>query len=177
MKKRNEKGFGMGEYLIIAVVIIAIAFGAWFVAKHSNKSNTASTATPASTSVSTTSEQPNKTKFSEFFTSFDLAKLPAGQHISPPDSIPTNTTTFSSSDQLCQNLKVIKQIPAGSLASAIYNVSTKQNAVSVTVFPNELGPGPGTSSSCGTLGVTSGNYEYKAYIDNVLVVDTAFVVR
>lgn len=176
MKKRNNQGFGAVELVLIAAVLIAVGFGAWYVLKH-NKSDSAKTTTPASTSQTTTSEQPNKAKFSEFFTSFDLAKLPVGQHISPPNSIPTNTTTFSSTDQLCENIKVIKLIPASSLSSAIYDVTTKQNAVPVTAFPNELGPGPGTSSACGALGVTSGHYEYKAYIDNILVVDTAFEVK
>lgn len=177
MKKKNENGFGAVEFLIIAVLIVGLGLGGWYVAKRGNKTTTTSTTTPAATSQTSTSEQPNKTKYAEFFASFDLAKLPAGQHISPPNSIPTNTTTFSAADQLCENIKVIKLIPANSLSSAIYDVTTKQNAVPVAVFPNELGPGPGTSSSCGSLGVTAGHYEYKAYIDSVLVVDTPFEVK
>lgn len=177
MKKRDEQGFGVVEFLVIVIVIVIVGIGTWYVTKRSNDSSSTKTTTPADTSQATISEQPNKTKFNEFFTSFDLAKLPAGQHISPPDSMPTNTTTFSSTDQLCSNMKVIKLIPSGSLSSAIYNVATKQNAVPITVFPGELGPGPGTSSGCGSLGVTSGHYEYKVYVDNVLVVDTPFEVK
>ena len=179
MKNRDEHGFGTIEILIVIVVLAAIGFGAWYVVKSGKKTNSTSTqtTTPVSTPTVTTSEQPNKTKYNEFFASYDLAKLPAGQHISPPNSMPTNTTTFGSTDQLCSIMKVLKLIPSGSLSTAIYSVSTKQNAAPVSVFPGELGPGPGTSSGCGPLGVSSGKYEYKVYIDNVLIVDTPFTVQ
>ncbi len=177
MRKKNESGFGVVEFLIVAVLIIAVGFGGWYLAKRSNKPSTASTTSPAGNSQVTTSEQSNQAKFAEFFTSFNLAKLAVGKHISPPNDLPVNTTTFSSNDQLCENMIVKKLIPSGSLSSAVYGVSTKQDAVPKTVFPNELGPGPGTSSGCGTLGVGVGKYEYKAYIDDVLVVDQPFEVK
>ncbi len=178
MKKHNQYGFGAVEYLIAAIVIVAIGFGAWYVGKHSSKPSSTTVTSSSTPPPATTSEQPDKTLFSQYFSSFNLAKLANGKHISPPNDIPTNTTTFNSAtDQLCQNMIVIKQIPSGSLSSTIYNVATKQNVAPLTVFPGELGPGQGTSSGCGTLGVTAGHYEYKAYINNVLVVDTPFEVK
>ena len=178
MKKKDERGFGVVEFLVIAVVIVIVGIGTWYVTKRSNNSNSTKTTTPADTSQTATSEQPDKTLFNQYFSSFSLAKLANGKHISPPNDIPADTTTFNSAtDQLCQNIVVLKQIPSGSLSSTIYNVATKQNAAPVAVFPGELGPGQGTSSGCGTLGVTAGHYEYKAYINNVLVVDTPFEVK
>lgn len=178
MKKNNEQGFSSVEFLVIAVVIVVVGAGAWFVGKNNSKSGSTKTTTSSTPSQTTTSEQPDKTVFNQYFSSFSLAKLPNGKHISPPNDLPVDTTTFNSAtDQLCQNIIVLKQIPSGSLSSTVYNVATKQNATPVAVFPGELGPGQGTSSGCGTLGVTAGNYEYKAYIDNVLVVDIAFEVK
>lgn len=178
MNKRNGRGFGTIELIIIAVVIVGVGFGAWYVGKRSSKPSSTTATTSSNPSPAATSEQPDKTLFSQYFSSFSLAKLANGKHISPPNDIPTNTTTFNSAtDQLCQNIVVLKQIPSGSLSSTVYNVATKQNATPVAVFPGELGPGQGTSSGCGTLGVTAGHYEYKAYINNVLVVDTPFEVK
>lgn len=178
MKKNNAHGFGVVEYLIVAIVIVGVGFGAWYVGKHSNKPSSTTVTTSSTPSQAATSEQPDKTLFKQYFSSFSLAKLANGKHISPPNDIPADTTTFNSAtDQLCQNIVVLKQIPPGSLSSTIYSIATKQNAAPVAVFPGELGPGQGTSSGCGTLGVTAGHYEYKAYINNVLVVDTPFEVK
>lgn len=178
MKKYSQYGFGSVEYLIVAIVIIVIGLGAWYVGKHSSKPSSTTVTTSSNPSQAATSEQPDKTLFNQYFSSFSLAKLASGKHISPPNDLPVDTTTFNSAtDQLCQNIVVLKQIPSGSLSSTIYNVATKQNAAPVAVFPGELGPGQGTSSGCGTLGVTAGHYEYKAYINNVLVVDTPFEVK
>lgn len=178
MKRNNERGFGAIELIIIVVIIVAVGAGAWFVGKNNSKSGSTKTTTSSTPSQAATSEQPDKTLFNQYFSSFSLAKLANGKHISPPNDLPVDTTTFNSAtDQLCQNATVLKQIPSGSLSSTVYNVATKQNATPVAVFPGELGPGQGTSSGCGTLGVTAGNYEYKAYINNVLVVDMAFQVK
>ncbi|MBI2588612.1 hypothetical protein HYW35_00145 [Candidatus Saccharibacteria bacterium] len=178
MKKKNEQGFSAVEFLIIAVVIVIVGAGAWFVGKNNSKPSSTTATTSSTPSPAATSEQPDKTLFNQYFSSFSLAKLANGKHISPPNDIPTDTTTFNSStDQLCQNMIVLKQVPSGSLSSTIYSVATKQNAVPVAVFPGELGPGQGTSSGCGTLGVAAGRYEYKAYINNVLVVDIPFEVK
>lgn len=178
MKKKNEHGFSVVEYLVVAIVIVVIGIGAWYVGKHGSKPSATTATNSSAPPQAATSEQPNKAVFNQYFSSFSLAKLANGKHISPPNDIPADTTTFNSAtDQLCANMGVIKLIPSGSLSSAIYNVATKQNVAPPTIFPNELGPGQGTSSGCGTLGVTSGHYEYKAYINNVLVVDTPFEVK
>lgn len=51
MEKRRV-GFGAVELLVIAIVIVVIAFGAWYVLTH--KSNSTKSTTPASTSQITT---------------------------------------------------------------------------------------------------------------------------
>jgi hypothetical protein len=180
MQKRHEKGFGAIVFIAIAVVVIAIGLAAWFVVTHNNKSdssdtNTNSTITPTPTPTITTSEQPNLTKFKEFLSSFNLAKMAIGATISPPDSMPSNTNTFTASDQFCTNMNIKKTIPVGSYSYMIYNVSTKQNDLTKTVSPNELKQGG--SSGCSTLEVSAGKYEYKAYIDDVLIVDQLFEVK
>lgn len=174
MKKHNQQGFGAVEYLIITIVVAAIGFGAWYVSKHGNKTSSTNTSTPASTPQVTTSERPNKTKFNEFFTAFSMAKLAAGQSIAPPDVVPVNTNTFYATDQLCANMTIKKAIAANSLSTAFYDVVSKQNVHSQVSFPQAL-PTGGTSG-CSPMDLMAGKYEYKVYIDNVLVVDTPFTV-
>lgn len=172
MKKKDEQGFGAIEFLVIAIAVVVIGFGAWYVAKH--KSSSTKTTTPANTSQVTTSEQPNQAKFSEFFTAFSMAKLASGQNIAPPDVVPINTNVFSATDQMCANMTIKKAIAANSLSTAFYDVVSKQNVNPPTAFPQAL-PIGGTSG-CSPPSLKAGKYEYKVYVDNVLVVDTPFTV-
>lgn len=178
----NQKGFTAVEAVLILVITGILSFVGWYV--YHSKNNASSTynsaantsANTKTTTTRTTSEQPNQTKFDEFFSSYRLAKLAIGKTISPPTSVPTDTTAFNSAtDQLCSNVTIKKAISAGSLSTAIYNVSTKQNAIPQVSYPQALPVGG--SSGCGKLEVTAGQYEYKVYIDNVLVVDLAFTVK
>ena len=181
--KEKEHGFGALEALLILIIVGIVGFTGWYVYHSKNSTdntynNAANTkVTAPSSTAKTTSEQPNKTKFNEYFSSFNLAKLATGKQINPQTSVPTNTTTFNvATDQFCTNMNIKKTIPSGSYAAATYNVSTKQsdNATKMAT-PIELKQG--NSIGCDSLSVSAGIYEYKAYIDNVLVVDLAFTVK
>lgn len=180
--KGKEHGFGALEALLILIIVGIVGFVGWYVyhAKNSTDStynNAANTNVTAQSTVQKTSEQPNKTKFNEYFSSFTLGKLALGKQVGPPINVPTDTTVFSvATDQFCTNMTLKKTIPQGSYAEANYNVSTKQsdNPTKITI-PREVTRG-GTIG-CEPLQVSAGKYEYKAYIDGVLVIDSAYAVK
>lgn len=180
--KEKEHGFGAVEALLILIIIGIVGFVGWYVyhAKNSTDNtynNAANTNIATQSTVQKTSEQPNKTKFNEYFSSFNLAKLAIGKQINPPTSVPTNTTTFNvATDQFCTNMNIKKTIPSGSYAAATYNVTTKQSDNPTKIaMPIELKQG--NTMGCDSLSVSAGPYEYKAYVDGILVVDLPFTVK
>lgn len=140
----------------------------------------ASSAQPEAAADNTLSEQPDKSKFSEYFTNISLAKLPVGVEFDPRVII--KTKVFASSEQFCVNMDMKKQIPANTLSSAVYDVNAKQDTVPRSgAFPQALGPGPGENMgntvSCAPLEQTVGKYEYKIYINESLVAVLPFEVK
>lgn len=119
------------------------------------------------------SEEPNKAKFDEYFTSAFLAKLPADAEFNPFGVV--KTKIFTSSDQFCTSFEMKKTIPANSFSSAVYDKNNEEYAQPKSVFPMELKKGG--SVGCEPLSFTAGKYEFKIYIDNVLTVVLPFEVR
>jgi cytoskeletal protein RodZ len=179
--KQKEQGFGAIEALLIVIIVGLVGFAGWYVYNSQKSSNntfdeSANTNITAQ-SAQTTSEQPNKTKFNEYFTSLTLGKLAIGRQVGPPNDIPTDTTEFDkTTDQFCVNMVTKKAVPLGSYVESTYTVSTKQsNNPTKTASPRELSQGG--SIGCETLDLAAGKYEYKAYINDILVVDLAYTVK
>lgn len=113
------------------------------------------------------SEKADAEKFSEYFKSIVLGKLALGKKVSPPKTMPTKTSVFTTKDQFCVTIEVKKDIPAGVLANALYSVEMQQNIKDVT--PSTEDTKAGSMSSCGSLtGLPYGRYEMKVYVDNEL---------
>ena len=140
----------------------------------------AETTTVAETTTETQStlqlsEQPNKAKFDEYFTEFYLAKLPLGTELSA-SNLPVKTAVFTvSKDQFASVMSVKKDIPAGSMSGAIYDTVAKKDFEPKTAFPMALKASNYTGSQ--PLKYPPGKYEYKVYVDDVLVVNIPFEVR
>lgn len=164
-------------YAIIAVLVLIIIGGAFFIfikpSTETEESGQPETNNSQSTEGQAFSEQPNKQKFDEYFTSAALAKLPAGSKFDPFKIIKTNV--FSSSEQFCTTLEIKKRIPAGGISTAVYDVNAKQEIQPKTSFPQELKTGG--SVGCQDLAQSAGKYEYKIYVDNVLAVVLPFEVK
>ncbi len=120
------------------------------------------------------SEQPDKAKYDEYFTEFYLGKLPAGTDANP-SNMPVKTTVFTSEDQFCTVWTQKKEIPAGSFSGAIYDTVAKKDFEPKTAFPMALNSGGHMGSQ--PLTYPPGKYEYKIYIDDVLVIVIPFEVR
>ena len=126
------------------------------------------------------SEQPDKAKYDEYFTEFYLGKAPRGQqipqiHPGSPGLIKT-AVFIASEDEFCVVGTVKKAIPSGSFYIAVYDTVAKKDFVFKTVkFPEGLNVG-----SFGwvddPINFPTGKYEYKVYIDDVLVAVVPFEV-
>ena len=132
------------------------------------------------------SEQPDKTKYDEYFTDFYLGKLPRGTQFGPglggkwfdPDNMPVKTAVFiASEDEFCFVGTVIKGIPSGSFYVGIYDTAAKKDLISKTVgLPMALNVGDFGNAE-DPIGFPTGKYEYKIYIDDALVIVIPFEVR
>ncbi|MHB1377205.1 MAG: hypothetical protein ACYCXB_07265 [Candidatus Humimicrobiaceae bacterium] len=121
------------------------------------------------------SEQPDKAKYDEYFTEFYIGKLPLDKDANP-SNIPIKTAVFIvSEDKFCTVWTQKKDISSGSLSSAIYDTIAKKDFQPKTVFSMALSAGGHMGSE--SLGCPSGKYEYKVYIDNILVIAVPFEVR
>jgi len=168
-------------YIIIALLVIIIAGGAFlfFGNKAPSNQNQGIDQPAPSVSISETpaanlSEQPNKAKFDEFFTSIFLAKLPAGAKFEPFKVVKTNI--FSAGEQFCTSINMKKQVPANTLSTSVYDVTTKQDAQPRGgTFPQALGPG--NSTGCESSPQGTGKYEYKIYLNDYVIAVIPFEVK
>jgi len=182
MKKKSI--YKISGILVLLVFMLGLALaGCTAQDKTAGQATTtqAETTTAAETTAVETqtaeqlSEQPNKAKYDEYFTEFYLAKLPIGTEMSATNP-PIKTTVFIASEDLFGSvMSVIKDIPAGSIAGAVYDTAAKKDFEPKTAFPMALK----ASNYAGTqpLKYPPGKYEYKVYIDDVLVVVIPFEVR
>ncbi len=119
------------------------------------------------------SEQASSDKFDQYFTDAFLGKLPVGAKIDVNQII--KTQIFTSGDQFCSSLEVNEFIPAGKIVTAIYNYSSRRNVQEKAVFPSGLNAG--NAIGCEDLIYPIGKYEFKIYIDNVLVAVLPFKIE
>jgi len=118
-------------------------------------------------------ERPNTEKFNEYFKEVYLAKLPAGAEFDPFGII--KTTTFTAGEKFCQSLSMKKDIPANSIGSEVYNITTGQIVQPKSTFPQALQQGG--SVGCEDLQYSVGKYEMKLYIDDILVAILPFEIK
>jgi len=128
---------------------------------------------PAYTPASDLSEQPDLTKFNEYFTNAWIGKLPAGVEFNPVAVV--QAQTFIPTDQFCTSLDIKKTITNGSLSGAVYDINKKEYVEPKTVFPMELKQG--NTMGCEPLTFVAGKYESKVYIDNVLAIVLPFEIQ
>ncbi|KKU45027.1 MAG: hypothetical protein UX62_C0043G0006 [Microgenomates group bacterium GW2011_GWA2_46_7] len=180
MGKNNKSNKGL--YIIIVVlVLIIVGGGLWFFfgKDKSIKIVPKGTQTPNSQSIgseidTTLSEQPNQEKFKEYFTSIYLAKLPIGSKFDPRNII--KTKVFTAGEQFCTSINMKKQVPAETLSSAIYDVGLKEDAQPQGgTFSQAMGPG--NSTGCQSLIEATGKFEFKIYLNDILVSVLPFEVK
>jgi hypothetical protein len=178
-------------YIVITILVFALIGGGlfFFLSNKSGENSVPATESPVSVPSTTVtenknepnlSEQPNQGKFNEYFIEAYLAKLPAGSEFDPFKII--KTKTFTAGEQFCISLTMKKQIPANTLSTAIYDVSARLDVQPRGgTFPQALGPVPGGSAgptiSCEPLMQSVGKYEYKVYMDDILVIVLPFEVK
>jgi hypothetical protein len=166
-------------YVIVAVLlVIIIGGGAYYLGSRGGQkegvANTPAANAPAvSEANKTLSEQPNTAKFNEYFKSIYLGKLPVGAKFDPFKV--TRATVFSAGEQFCTSMEIKKEIPAGSIAGAVYDVVAKTDIRPRSAFPQKLATGG--SMGCESLEYPTGKYEDKIYIDDVLVAVLPFEVK
>lgn len=130
---------------------------------------------PTPTSSVQPSEKPNTAKFNEYFSDFYLGKMDIGKMIGT-DGFPTKTSTFTTGvDLFCTMMSIKKDIPAGLVGNAIYDVNAKTYVQPRATFPGVLAAGG--SGGCGSLDQSKGTYEDRIYIDDVLVAVLPFEVK
>jgi len=168
-------------YIIIVLLILVIACGAiYFLNKSVPKietNNQPNLYDQEQTSPATEelSEEPDKAKAAEYISEIHLGKMPEGKEVGK-DGFPTKANIFiEGEDQLCTEMTLKKTIPAGSLSVAVYDKGAGNDYMLKTIFPMELKFG-GTSG-CSTLDQPPGRYEYKLYIDDILVSVLPFEVK
>lgn len=166
--------------IIIILIVIILAIGGYFIfTKQSSAPTTTQdltqTAPPSAPVNNTLSEQPNKAKYDEYLSDIYLGKMAIGKKIGT-DGFPTKTNMFTAgTDLFCSMMTLKKTIFSGHIATAVYDVVAKKDNQPKTSFPMELKSGG--SGGCGDLTQTAGKYEYKLFIDDVLVAVLPFEVK
>src|SRR5665647_2936744 len=127
MKKKSI--YKISGILVLLVFMLGLAL-AGCTAQNKTVGQTTTPQTETTTAAETTavetqateqlSEQPDKAKYDEYFTEFYLAKLPLGTDMSAANP-PVKTAVFTSEDQFGSVMSVKKDIPAGSIAGAVYD--------------------------------------------------------
>ncbi len=115
----------------------------------------------------------DEAKYGEYFSELYLGKLSAGAKFDPFKV--TRTKVYGSGEQLCQVMTLKKQVAAGGLGLAVYDVNAGNEVQPKSSFPQALGPGGVTG--CSPLEWPAGKYEYQIYVDDVLVGALPFEVE
>ena len=169
------KNFILG--MIVVLVIIGGVFVWYQLKKNPMPSVSQSTATKP-----VLSENPDQAVFNQYLTKISLNKLPPGATLSGPASATESSVfNFSAGDKFCTGLSVIKEIPQNSYADAVYDTNTKSDVIQRRTSPRT--PAIGNNVGCTDLLIgpnkplPAGKYEYKAYINGVLVGVLPFEVQ
>jgi hypothetical protein len=150
----------MKKILLAAVIVVVVAVGAIFFFIKNKASNTENQAQESL-------EKVDSVKFEENFRSIYLGKIAASEQFAP-QTVPTIAFSFETGkDQYCTVLEAKKIISAGSYASAICKSNSDECVKPKTAFSGSFSEG--TTAGCGVLPATAGTYEYRAYLDDVLV--------
>ncbi len=161
-------------YIIIALLVVVVAGGTYVFLGGKAPGNQPAGQPAGEESAADLSEQPDKVKFNEFFTSIFVAKLPVGAKFEPSKIV--KTSVFSAGEQFCTSINMKKQVPADTLSSSVYDVSAKQDfQPRGGAFPQAMGPG--NSIGCESLSEPVGQYEYKIYLNDDLVAVMPFEVK
>ena len=124
------------------------------------------------------SEQPNTDEFNKYFSEIYLGKLAIGKQVGPPDNIPAKTDVFSkTTDEFCVSVTVFKDIPASIGASGVYDVVAKTFTTAEPKAKFSRNLTQGNSIGCGGITLPVGKYEYKTYVNNILVSVLPFEVK
>ncbi len=151
-------------YVVLVLVLAAVAVGAFYLIKSKGGIGSLFSAVPSEPAVS-----------NEYVSEFYLGKMPIGKVIGP-DGFPTKTSVFTLGvDQFCTMMTLMKPLAAGHAAIAIYDTVLGRDFSPKTSFPMELKQG-GTGG-CENVSEPAGMYEYRFYIDDVLVSALPFEVR
>lgn len=164
--------------IIAALVVIIVGGGAYYMGsrgaqKEGSANVPAADSSKAPEADPALSEQPDKAKFNEYLSEAYLGKLPVGAKFDPFKVI--RTTVFSAGEQFCMGLQIKKEIPAGKIAVAVYDVGAKAEIQPKSAFPQKVSPGG--SMGCEDLRYSTGKYESKIYIDDVLAAVLPFAVK
>lgn len=193
---KNKKGNIAIISVIVAVAAITAGIVGWMLAKKSQvpvqqttitqpptpaaqTQPTAPVAEPKTEPVVQLSEQPNTAEFNKYFSEISLGKMPIGsKQISPPDNVPTKTNVFSNkTDQFCVAMTMIKTIPVNVAAAGVYDVTAKSFAASDSKSKIPRALTQGGSIGCESLALPIGKYEYKMYVNDILVSVIPFEVK
>jgi len=155
----------MNKIILLIVIVILIAIGGYFF--MTNRTGNIKT--------SVSSVQIDTLKYDEYFRSIYLGKIANGQEVGY-GAVPEITGVFTKGkDQYCTIVEVKKEIPQGTYASAIYDVNSKTYFKQKTAFQGVFDLG--TNAGCGSIPVPAGKYEYRSYLDDVLIFVFPFEVR
>ena len=162
-------------YVIIAALVVAIACLVFLLWKEKTEraGTVAAPEKETKTEQPTYSEQPDAATFAKYFSRGYLAKLTEGQEFDPRNII--RTTVFEQTDQFCTSLDIKKTIAAGTLSTAVYDVTYKEEVSPRSVFPQMLRQG--NSVGCESLDLPAGKYEQKIYVDDTLAIVMPFEVK
>jgi len=108
------------------------------------------------------SEQPNEETFKEYFSDMGLGILPPEGKL--PMDLQQNVDIFKRGEQICTYGTIIKEVL---IQSAIYNPSAKKFAIEKGGYPKPLTQGG--FAGCGPIDIAKGKYEYKIYVNDILV--------
>jgi len=113
------------------------------------------------------SEQPDTAAFRKYFSELGIGKLPEGGKL--PLDLQKNASVFAPEEKLLLYGSAIQDV---TISSRYYNLVTWEE-----VDGGQIAQKAGGFASGGTLSLPAGKYEYKVYVDQVLVGVFPFEVK
>lgn len=116
-----------------------------------------------------TSEKPDSEVFEKYFLDIGLGKISSDGKF--PEDIQQNVYIFSSNEQICLYGNITKE---ATISTAIFSLETNDFIIGKQEIPQPLKKGG--FASCGRLNIPDGRYEYKVYIEDILVAVLPFEI-